>query len=172
VLFRSDQDEAAVVADRIGVMREGRIVTEGDPDTVLGLPADPWHAAFVDMEPSLHGRVVASHEGLAEIEGDGLTVFATTALPVGSEVLLAVRPEDITLWEAGVQMPSGSARNRLECVVEESLPRGGSVRIVVRCGGARFAVSVSRASAAELRIAPGSSLLAVFKATAVRVGPA
>lgn len=167
-----DQDEAAVVADRIGVMRDGRIVAEGDPDTVLGLPADPWHASFVDMEPALRGSIIAARDGLAEIRCDGVTIFATTALPVGSDVMLAVRPEDITLWEGSAQMPSGSARNRLACIVEQVLPRGGSVRIVVRSGGARLAVSVSRASASELRIVPGSSLLAVFKATAVRVGPA
>ncbi|HEY5548474.1 MAG TPA: ABC transporter ATP-binding protein [Coriobacteriia bacterium] len=164
-----DQDEAAVVADRIGVMREGRIVAEGDPDTVLGLPADPWHASFVDMEPSLPGRVTASVDGLAEIAVDGVSVYATTGFATGSDVLLAVRPEDVTLWESGVQMPAGSARNRLACVVEETLPRGGSVRVVVRSGGARFAASISRASAAELGVAPGSHLVASFKATAVRV---
>jgi molybdopterin-binding protein len=167
-----DQDEAAVVADRIGVMRDGRIITEGDPDTVLGLPVDPWHASFVDMEPALRGHVVSSRDGLAEIECGGITVFATTSIASDTPVLLAIRPEDISLWEVGAPMPAGSARNRLACEVIGTEPRGGTVRIVVRSGGARFAANVSRASAVDLRIAPGAHLLAVFKATAVRVRPA
>ena len=52
-----DQDEAAVVADRIGVMREGRMVAEGDPETVLALPSDPWVAAFLR-----HGDTDRGHD--------------------------------------------------------------------------------------------------------------
>lgn len=164
-----DQDEAAVVADRIGVMREGRIVAEGEPDEVLGLPADGWVASFIGMEPALRGRVAASADGLATIDVAGATLYATSGLPVGADVLLAVRPEDVTLYEAGVELPRGSARNRLDAVVAEVRPGGSTVHIVVDHRGMRIAVAVSRAAAAELALEPGVGVLAVFKATAVRV---
>ena len=164
-----DQDEAAVVADRIGVMREGRIVAEGDPDDVLGLPADEWVAAFVGMEPPLQGRVVATSEGLATIETAGAVLYATSDLPVGTGVSLAVRPEDVTLYEADALLPHGSARNRLDAGVAEMRPRGSSVQVVVEHRGIRIAASVSRASAGELALEPGVRVVAVFKATAVRV---
>lgn len=164
-----DQDEAAAVADRIGVMRDGRIVCEGEPDAVLGLPADAWTAAFVGMEAPLRGRILQSVDGLATIDVGGVKLYATTDMQLGSEVLVAVRPEDVTLWEAGADLPHGSARNRLACAVREIRPHGGSVQVVLDCDGARFAASVSRTSAGELGLGPGSPLTAAFKATAVRV---
>lgn len=164
-----DQDEAVAVADRIGIMRDGRVVAEGDPDAVLGLPGDEWTAAFVGMEPPLRGHVTSEAEGLATIAVGSTVVFATCGLAVGTEVLLAVRPEDVTLWEAGAELPHGSARNRLSCDVAAVRPHGGSVQVVLDCDGARFAASVSRASAAELGVAVGSPLVAAFKATAVNV---
>ncbi|HEY5506493.1 MAG TPA: ABC transporter ATP-binding protein, partial [Coriobacteriia bacterium] len=86
-----DQDEAAVVADRIGVMREGSIIAEGDADTVLGLPADEWLAAFVGMEPSLRGRVISSGDGLSGVDCGGSVIYSTVELPVGTDVFVAVR---------------------------------------------------------------------------------
>lgn len=166
-----DQDEAAVMADRIGIMREGRIVAEGDADAVLGLPADEWLAAFVGMEPSLRGRVAALQDGLSEVDCDGTTVYSTIELPVGTRVLVAVRPEDVTLYEADALLPLGSARNHIEVTVSDVRPQGGSVHVTLQSDGARFAASVSRAAAAELALKPGQKLVAVFKATAVRMRP-
>jgi len=164
-----DQDEAAVVADRIGIMRDGHIVSEGETDTVLGLPADEWQAAFVGMEPSLRGRVVACSEGLAEVECGGVTIFSTAQQPIGTRVLVAVRPEDVTLYEAGAVLPLSSARNHLDVTVSEVRPQGGSVHVTLERAGARFAAAVSRAAAAELELKPGTCAIAVFKATAVRM---
>jgi tungstate transport system ATP-binding protein len=164
-----DQDEAAVVADVIGVMRDGRIVDEGDPDTVLGMPADEWVAAFVGMEPPLHGLVIASADGLVEVDCAGVRVFAIGDAPLHASVQLAVRPEDVTLYEARSVLPPGSARNRIEGVIAEVRPQGGSVQVIVERGGVRFASSVSRASAADLHLTPGTGVLASFKATAVRL---
>lgn len=166
-----DQDEAAVVADRIGVMREGRIVAEGLPDAVLGLPADEWLASFVGMEPSLKGRVVGVRDGLTEVQCGGTLIYTTAASEPGSEVLVGVRPEDITLYESGALLPLGSARNHFEVVVTAVRPLGGSVRVTLERSGARFAASVSRAAAAELALTPGTRVIAVFKATAVRMRP-
>ena len=164
-----DQDEAVVVADRIGVMREGRLVAEGDPDTVLGLPPDEWLAAFVGMEPSLRGRVTAVGDGLSEVKCDGVTIYSTVLVPVGTPVLVAVRPEDVTLYVAGALLPLGSARNHFEVTVAEVRPQGGSVHVTLERAGVRFAAAVSRAAASELGIAPGQRVVAVFKATAVRM---
>jgi molybdopterin-binding protein len=150
-------------------MREGRIVAEGDPDEVLGLPADGWVASFIGMEPALRGCVTASEDGLATIDVAGADFFATSGLSAGTNVLLAVRPEDITIYEAGVELPRGSARNRLDAVVADIRPGGGTVQVVLDHHGTRIAAAVSRASAKELGLALGTNVLAVFKATAVRV---
>lgn len=47
VLVTHDQGEALSMADRIAVMRDGRILQEGEPAQVYRAPADAWVADFV-----------------------------------------------------------------------------------------------------------------------------
>lgn len=163
-----DQDEAAVVADRMAVMREGRIVAEGLPDEVLGLPADDWVAAFVGMQPPLQGTVVSSDAGLSGVDVGGTVLAVAQELHVGRRAAVAVRPEDVTLFEGVSLLPTGSARNHFVARVREMRPERGAILVVLEIGSATLAALVSRASATELDLRVGSPVTAVFKATAVR----
>lgn len=163
-----DQDEASVVADRMAVMREGRIVSEGSPDEVLGLPTDEWVASFVGMQPPLRGVVRGSADGLSTIDVEGTSIEVAQPLDPGASALAAVRPEDVTIFSAGVPLPPGSARNHLLAEVVAMRPHGGTIFLVLRAGGATFAATISRASAEELAVAVGAQVTAAFKATAVR----
>jgi molybdopterin-binding protein len=164
-----DRDEAAVVADRIGIMRDGRIVAEGDPGDVLGLPDDDWLASFLGMEPPLEGVVEGIEEGLARIGCGTIEVFAVSDEPAGTPVLVGIRPEDVLLFEPGVELPRTSARNRVEGAVARIEAQGATARVVVVADGQSIAASVSATSAAALGLAPGSPVTLLFKATAVRV---
>jgi tungstate transport system ATP-binding protein len=165
-----DQDEAMVVADRIGILHEGRFVREGEASEVMTVPTDLWVAKFIGMEQPIRGRVTASSQDLAVIECEGLTLYAASDLAVGTSVLVGVRPEDITLFPGDADIPLSSARNRLAGVIRDVHPTGVSVRVTFESGGVAFAASVSRASASALGLAPGARVTATFKATAVRVG--
>src|SRR5690606_28987152 len=46
ILVTHDQEEALSLADRLAVMREGRIVQVGPPEEVYTRPADRWAAQF------------------------------------------------------------------------------------------------------------------------------
>lgn len=164
-----DRDEAAVVADRIGVMRDGRIVAEGDLEAVLTLPTDPWVAAFVGTEPPLEGEIVASEGGVVKVATQGLQLLAESDLAAATPVLVGVRPEDVLLLESGADLPAALQRNRIEATVAEVTPTGATVRVVAECGTARFASVVSRSAADTLRLAPGSPVSLVINASAVRV---
>jgi molybdopterin-binding protein len=164
-----DQDEAAVVADRIGVMREGKIVAEGDPETVLALPSDPWVASFLGTVTPVGGIVDSSEDGVVGIDCGGTEVYAISDLPVGTQVDVGIRPEDVLLFEPDVPLPRTSARNRLDGTVVEVSPSGVTVKVLVEMGGLQVSSAVSRSSASSLGLAPGVAVTAVFKATAVRV---
>lgn len=164
-----DQDEAMVVADRVSIMRDGRIEHSGPVDEVMGLPVTEWVAGFIGMEAALSGRIVASAEGVATIDVAGVPVYGCTDLPVGTDVLVGIRPEDVTLFEATAELPHSSARNHLPMRVETVEPRGSTARVSLKAGGVRLAASVSRASVRELGLAHGAEVVAMFKATAVRV---
>jgi molybdopterin-binding protein len=167
-----DQNEAAAVADRIGVMREGRIVAEGRAASILALPEDPWVASFLGTEVPLFGEVVSRDEaGTAIVRSGGCEVVTVSGLAVGAPVRLGIRPEDVLVFGAGSDITSSTSRNRLDATVSEIIPSGVTVRIVASVGGCRFPASVSRAAADALRLEPGARVVLLFEAASVHVEP-
>ena len=90
LLVTHDQEEALSLADRLAVMREGRIVQVGAPVEVYGRPATRWAAQFVGEVNVLAG--VAHGDGV-ETE---LGLFDLRA-PADGPVHVAVRPEQLEL---------------------------------------------------------------------------
>ena len=167
-----DQDEALIVADRVTIMNAGRIMAEGPAVDAMSLPLDAWTASFLGLEEPLEGYVLSVIDGLAEIGVGASSVFVTGDPAPGSPVVLAVRPEDVLLFEASAELPMSTARNHLLATVVSLAPRGATNYVVLDAGGLRLASSVSRAATADLGLHPGMSVLAVFKASAVRWGAA
>jgi len=163
-----DQDEAIVAADQVVIMRDGRIAATGPAEDVMTLPSDEWTAAFLGLEEPVVGSVESLSDGLVAIRSGSSTIFAVGDAAPGSAVSFAVRPEDVLLFEADVELPVSTARNRLTARVVSIDPRGASTHVVLDASGVRLAASVSRASVRELGLESGACVLAVFKATAVR----
>jgi iron(III) transport system ATP-binding protein len=92
ILVTHDQEEALSLADRLAVMREGRIVQVGPPEEVYTRPADRWAAQFVGEVNVLAG-VVAN--GMVETDLGSFDVPGEP--PVAGTVHVAVRPEQLVL---------------------------------------------------------------------------
>jgi len=166
-----DQDEAAVVADRIGVMRGGRILAEGDPQTVLTLPADAWVASFLGVELPLECKVEARSGSVATLRCGDTMVLAETNIPLGTRVIAGIRPEDVMIFGPGTDVPASAGRNRIDAEVIEVTVTGITSRVVARSGSSRFAATVSQAAASTTGVAAGSRVTLIFDASAVIVAP-
>jgi iron(III) transport system ATP-binding protein len=97
ILVTHDQEEALSLADRLAVMRDGRIVQVGSPEDVYTRPTDRWVAEFVGEVNVLRGVVrangVETRLGVFDVStGEG----AAAPARAGS-VQLAVRPEQLEL---------------------------------------------------------------------------
>ena len=92
-----DQEEALAVADRVAVMRDGRIEQIGTPEQLYARPQTPFVADFV----GLSNRVPAEHTaGVVSAHGTSFDLLGEPQ-PDG-QVLAYIRPEDIVLSEVGI----------------------------------------------------------------------
>ncbi|MFP5452023.1 MAG: ABC transporter ATP-binding protein [Thermoleophilia bacterium] len=134
LLVTHDQEEALSMADRIVVMRDGRVVQEGDPDEVYHHPATRWVAGFLGEVESLSGSAEGDRVAtpLGGVDYDGAERGAVDVL---------VRPEDIAMVAADVPGPDDAAEATVverqffghDQLVTAALADGRRVRH--RCGG-------------------------------------
>ena len=165
-----DQGEAARLSHRLAVMQEGRIVQMGGLREVMNHPQDPFVAAFVGMETLLKGRVTACAEGLLTLRlgkvAENREVLAMGEARAGQTVLVGIRPEHVAI---SLQTDkSSSARNAFPGTVSKVIPRGPFFKLELDCGFF-LAAYVTAQSLAELGLAPGSAVVASFKATAAHL---
>jgi putative spermidine/putrescine transport system ATP-binding protein len=87
-----DQEEALAIADRVGVMRDGRLEQLAPPTEVYSRPATSFVAEFVGLSNRLAGEVKGG-----EVTVRGITLpLVERDVPAGQVVAL-VRPEAVTL---------------------------------------------------------------------------
>jgi sulfate transport system ATP-binding protein len=95
-----DQEEALELADRVVVMREGRIEQIGTPDEIYRAPASAFVFEFIGRANCIAGRV---EDGMFRVNG-------SIALPAGEAPpgpgRLFVRPHDLTLVERDAGLPA------------------------------------------------------------------
>ncbi|MGD9881507.1 MAG: ABC transporter ATP-binding protein [Reyranella sp.] len=99
-----DQAEAVVLGDRIGVMREGKLLQMAPPDEIYNRPADPFVANFTGAANVLLGKVLARSGERATIDlGSAGRIEAWTpqALNPGDKARVALRAENVRLGERG-----------------------------------------------------------------------
>ncbi len=137
VMVTHDQDEAMAMADRLVVMKDGRVQQTGTQEDLYERPATPFVAGFIgrsNMVPGVQSGETVMAAGTAfhlagRYAGDG-------------RCTLALRPERLSLGPAGGQGP-GTAAGSVELAsylgpVREHLIRVGSeLRVLVRDTTAR-----------------------------------
>ena len=94
ILVTHDQEEAFALADRIGVMNQGRLLDSGRPDELYARPASRFVATFLGAANLLLARRTADG-----IDFNAAAVERNEA-PRAPEVVAVVRPQDIELAAA------------------------------------------------------------------------
>jgi ABC-type sugar transport system ATPase subunit len=137
VYVTHDQTEALTMASRVAVMQEGRIHQIGTPTEVYRYPANLFVAEFIGMPRInlLPGKVIT--------EGDQTWLQASSFrfeipwLPKRSDVIIAVRPEDVILRLEPEE-------NSVEFRVYAVLPAGPEVIIHTRYDDATLVIRETR----------------------------
>jgi ABC-type sulfate/molybdate transport systems ATPase subunit len=155
-----DFDDAAALADRVGVLADGTLRQIGPTAELVARPADPFVASFTGAN-LLRGRVAAAGNGVARVcLEDG--VIVSTAEPAQGEVVLAIYPWDITV---GTDPPHDSALNVVSGPVRTITELGNRARV----GVGPVTAEITMESLVRLGLETGRVAHVAFKATATRV---
>jgi len=140
-----DQTEAMTMADRIVVLRAGRVEQAGPPLELYNRPANRFVAGFIGSPRMnfLSGRVIGGTGSAVRVAVGGLpevTVHGVAAEAIEEEITLGIRPEHVGFTDHG------------------GLP--GTVDLVEHMGGESF-VYLTLASGDRIVVrAPGQTRLA------------
>ncbi len=135
-----DQEEALAIADRVGVMREGRIEQLAPPTEVYSRPATPFVAEFVGLSNRLAGIVSGS---TVTVRGRDLPLV-DRSIPAGPVTAL-VRPEAVTLASDS----SGESGPLVGTVIASTF-LGATSRVTVDLGDTTILAQLSTSDATAL----------------------
>jgi iron(III) transport system ATP-binding protein len=93
IMVTHDQEEALAMADRIVVMRNGRIQQLGTPHEIYRAPGNDFVADFIGRSNLITARAMDPHQA----DYGGLLLRCAQALEPGKSYRFNVRPEDIQL---------------------------------------------------------------------------
>jgi molybdate transport system ATP-binding protein len=161
LLVTHDPLDAMVLADRLIIVEDGRMVQEGDATTVTAQPRTDYVARLVGLN-LYRGRAEAHTVTLA----DGFTL--TLADAIDGDVFVAFPPAAIALHPAA---PEGSPRNTWPATITGIQRHGDNLRVQLT-GAIAAAADVTPAAAAQLRLTPGQQIWAAVKAAETRAYPA
>ena len=161
VVITHDPTDAAVLADRLVVIEQGRLVQTGTREEVAGRPRTDYVARLV---------------GLNLLAGDGddqvVRLADGTMINIGrrvhGKVFAAFRPSAVALWRT---RPEGSPRNVWPAVVRGVEALGERVRLTTT-GPPDLLVDVTPQAVAQLRVHEGQRGWLSVKASSVTAEPA
>ncbi|ABP54991.1 ABC transporter ATP-binding protein [Salinispora tropica] len=161
VLVTHDPLDALVLADRLVIVEEGRVVQEGDAATVTARPRTDYVAQLVGL--NLH-RGRADNNRIQVADGLLLTVPEHLA----GDAFVAFRPSAVVLHDG---QPAGSPPNTWPATVAGVQRHGDNLRVQLD-GPIRVAADVPPTTAATLRLVPGQRVWAAVGVAETRAYPA
>jgi spermidine/putrescine ABC transporter ATP-binding subunit len=129
LLVTHDQEEALVLADRIAVMRAGRIEQVAAARDVYERPTNAFVADFIGTSNFLPAQVAECSEAATVLRtGAGLELRSSVphGFEAGAQVKVAVRPESVRLSPAHGPAPGG---NTVSGPVTQTVFKGQSLAV-------------------------------------------
>ncbi len=160
LIVTHDPLEAMVLADRLLVIEEGRVVQSGPPGEVARRPATQYVARLVGLN-LWRGRL-GSDQRVVLADGGALVVAPADGLAAGDPVLVGLRPSAVTI---STERPEhGSARNVWPGRITGLELLADRVRVQVD-GAPSTLVDITAAAVADLSLAAGQRIWLAAKAT-------
>jgi molybdate transport system ATP-binding protein len=162
LIVTHDYEDAAALADTVGVIVDGDLRQLGSPRELVARPRDPFVAALTGAN-LLRGVAGPADNGLTCVRLEtGDLIYSTD--PGDGDVGVVVYPWDVSVGRIHAE---DSAMNLLRGEIASVVHLGNRVR--VRVGP--ITAEITAASAERLELARGGPALVSFKATGTRLVP-
>ncbi len=171
ILVSHDPTDVLALADRVAVVVGGTVRQIGTAEDVFLRPRDEVVARLVGSDVLGFGTVSASADGLVSVTLVDRALVAVGDWPVGTRVLVSVRPEEVLLIDEHAFRAGLSTRNVLPGRIVRLAPRGTLVLVTVDAG-IEVRALVTRQAVAEMGLEPGARVTAAIKAPSIHVVPA
>jgi putative spermidine/putrescine transport system ATP-binding protein len=169
VMVTHDQDEALTLADRIVVMRDGRLEQVGSPAEIYQYPATRFVAGFLGVSNFFQGTVDGRSGGTVRVRcPNGLDLTVPAGGASDGPVTIALRPEGVRV-SAGSAAPEGP--NTVLATLEQAVYRGFMVHYYLRLPGGEplIAFQQNTGNGIATGLEAGQSVLAAWDEASNRV---
>jgi putative spermidine/putrescine transport system ATP-binding protein len=166
VMVTHDQEEALAMADRVVIMRAGRLEQSGPPSEIYQRPVSRFVASFLGGANFFRGRVERVSDGTSLVAVHaGPTITVPSTRPIGAEVTVALRPEAVTV-ASSPQATDGNSPNTTPATVEQVAYLGFVTHLCLRLpnGDPLLAFRHNPIGATEAPPTPGAKVWASWPA--------
>ena len=134
-----DQKEALSVADRIAVLKDGKLIQVGSPEELYARPRNSFMADFIGAANLLPGRVVSRERNEMQVETPAGIIIAAANTVTSTKVILSIRPEHMVIIPQR-STATRTSKNRLTGDVKETTFLGDSSEHVLQVNAVRLKV--------------------------------
>ena len=183
-----DRNEAMIIADDIAVINEGKVEQFGKKDEIFRKPTSGFVAKFVGVETLVEGIILECRDNVCRImiktnnkrqstditdnagyrNGQNIEIFVVADAKPGEKVTLAIRPEDVTLYNVHMPHEMSSAMNSFTGVIIDIQDIGIFKKVEIDCGF-KLVSFVTQNSIERLGLAEGKNITASIKASSVHL---
>jgi ABC-type Fe3+/spermidine/putrescine transport system ATPase subunit len=166
VLVTHDLEEAMMLADRICVMRSGRVLQVGTPSEIYYRPVDSFVAGFIG-DTNLFPISITRAQGSEVSFSSPIIACGDAVIPneqcspgiAGDRALLLVRPEALHFVAAHDERPFATLKGK----VEEFFIKGASIQFRIRVEGHPVPVVMDLPGTPKIPAAVGADITIGFE---------
>ena len=166
IIVTHDLLDALVLAQRVVIMDEGKIVESGPTAEVIRHPRTAFTARIAGLN-MITGT--AEDRGVRQQDGHLVEGISSTGSDPGEPAIAVFSPNAVSVF---TEPPHGSPRNVIPVLITELEPRDDLVRVRAETRSSQaLTADVTVSAVSELDLYPGSSVFFSVKASAVTIYP-
>jgi molybdate transport system ATP-binding protein len=164
-----DLEDAWALANKIAVVKEGHLIQFGGLEEVFHRPVSQFIADFVGVN-ILDGHILECANGKSIVRVNGFHLRSRDPAPVGSDVKVAIRPENIMVLK--IAPPEMDVtQNMLEATLIGRVNQGNTLMLQLKSRETLINVLVTPNAVGMLTLKEGDNVYALIRQDNVRIIP-